>query len=130
MGQPIAKEGDRVVGIDTHIVLVPSGSGTVPTPTPVPFSGPLSQDLASTVFVDNLTGAVKGSVALNQPGHVAANGPFQKQPSDRGTVSTASRSVFLDGKEVARSGDRVETCNDPSDAPKGTIVAQGTVFAG
>ena len=25
MGQPAAKEGDQVVGVDTHVVLVPAG---------------------------------------------------------------------------------------------------------
>jgi len=38
-GKPAAKQGDLVVGIDTHIVMVPSPAGPVPTATPMPFSG-------------------------------------------------------------------------------------------
>ena len=37
---PAAKQGDRVQAMDTHIVMVPSPGGPVPTPTPGhPFSG-------------------------------------------------------------------------------------------
>jgi uncharacterized Zn-binding protein involved in type VI secretion len=130
MGKPIAKEDDRIVGVDIHIVLVPSGSGTTPTPTPMPFSGKISQQLSPTIFVDNKAAAVKGSVAENQPAHVPTGGSFQKPPSNRGTIDSGSGTVFMDNQEVARAGDTAKTCNDPADAPKGLVVAQGTVFAG
>jgi len=39
MGNPAAKEGDKVVGVDTHIVMIPSPAGPIPTPTPMPFNG-------------------------------------------------------------------------------------------
>lgn len=32
MGQPAAKMGDKVVGMDIHIVMIPSPGGPVPTP--------------------------------------------------------------------------------------------------
>lgn len=34
VGKPAAKQGDRVVGVDTHIVMIPSPGGPVPTPVP------------------------------------------------------------------------------------------------
>ena len=37
MGQPAAKQGDRVIATDTHIILIPTPGGPVPVPT-----GPLS----------------------------------------------------------------------------------------
>ncbi len=129
MGEPVAKENDQVVGVDTHILMVPSPGGPVPTATPMPFVGKLTQSLCSTIYVDDKVAAVKGSVAENQP-HVPTLGPFQKQPADRGTIDSGSATVFLDSKEAARAGDTVETCNDPADAPNGVVIAVSTVFAG
>lgn len=129
MSAPAAKEGDKVVGIDTHIVMIPSPGGPVPTPMPMPFNGPLSSELSSTVFIDDKAAATKGSKAQNQPPHVPAGGPFQKQPKDEATVQKGSSTVFCDDKEMARMGDPAMTCNDPADAPNGTVIASGTVFA-
>ena len=118
------------MGVDTHIVLVPTPGGPAPTPVPMPFSGKLSQALSATTFVDNEAAAVKGSVAQNQPQHVPTGGPFETPPSNRGEIQTGSATVHIDNKAVARAGDAALTCNDPADAPNGVVIAQGTVFAG
>lgn len=130
MGAPVAKEDDRVVGVDTHIVLIPTPGGPAPTPVPMPFSGKLSEQLSATTFVDNKAVAVKGSAARNQPDHVPAGGPFEKPPSNRAEIKTGSATVHVDDKNVARAGDTALTCNDPADAPNGVVIAAGTVFAG
>ena len=36
---PAAKQTDRVVALDTHVIMVPAPGGAVPTPTPHPFNG-------------------------------------------------------------------------------------------
>ena len=36
MGQPAAKQGDHITAIDTHIIMIPSPGGPVPTPLPHP----------------------------------------------------------------------------------------------
>jgi uncharacterized Zn-binding protein involved in type VI secretion len=41
-----------------------------------------------------------------------------------------SSTVLVGGKGAARAGDTVRTCNDPTDAPVGSILAGGTVLAG
>jgi len=130
MGVPGAKQGDKVFGLDTHIVMIPSPAGPVPTPMPMPFAGQLDGGLASTVSIDDKSAAVKGSTASNQPQHVPAGGPFQTPPSNQGTVDAGSDTVFFDNQNAARMGDKVKTCNDPSDAPNGLIVATGTVLIG
>jgi uncharacterized Zn-binding protein involved in type VI secretion len=130
MGTPGAKQGDKVVALDTHVIMVPSPGGPVPTPMPMPFNGTLAGALASTVMIDNVPAAVKGSTADNGPPHVPAGGPFQKPPSNQGTIETGSSTVFFDGKEAARMGDTAKTCNDPSDLPAGTVIATGTVMIG
>jgi uncharacterized Zn-binding protein involved in type VI secretion len=38
--------------------------------------------------------------------------------------------VFVDGKPAARAGDRVLTCNDPSDVPAGVVQTTSTVLIG
>ena len=130
MGVPAAKEGDQVVAVDTHVVMVPSPGGPVPTPMPLPFSGKLAGELAGTVFVCNKQAAVKGSTADNSPAHSPPGGPFQNPPSNKASVKEGSATVFFANKAAARMGDPATTCNDPSDAPVGSIIADGTVFVG
>jgi uncharacterized Zn-binding protein involved in type VI secretion len=110
--------------------MIPSPAGAVPTPTPMPFAGQLDGALGGDVVIENQAAAVKGSTASNAPAHVPAAGPFQKPPSNQGTVDTGSATVLVNGKPAARSGDTALTCNDPGDAPNGIVVATGTVLVG
>ena len=132
MGQPAAKQGDKVMAVDTHILLVPSPGGPVPTPTPHPFLGTLMSGLSQTVNIGGKAAAVAGSTATNAPPHIPANpaAPFQKPPANKGTVQGGSTTVKINGKPAARHGDTVMTCNDPADQPIGKIIAIGTVSIG
>ena len=133
MGQPAAKQGDQVVAVDTHIVMVPAPPGPpVPTPLPHPFAGKLSGGLSSDVKIEGKPAAVVGSTADNSPSHqpTPPGNAFQKPPSNKATVQIGSTTVKINGKAAARSGDKAMTCNDPSDLPAGTVVAVGTVMIG
>jgi uncharacterized Zn-binding protein involved in type VI secretion len=131
MGKRAAKKGDLVTANDTHIVMIPSPGGPVPTPMTLPFAGQLDGELSATVFIDGEPAAVKGSKATNSPPHVAPGGTFQTPPSDEATVDDASPKVLLGGKGLARHGDPAKTCNDPTDLPVGQIVvASGSVLVG
>lgn len=130
MGKPSAKKGDKVVAIDTHVLMVPSPAGPVPTPTPMPFNGTLLDDLSDDVEIEDMPAATEGSKAKNTPPHVPAAGPFQKPPSNEGTVMMGSQKVLINDKPAARAGDKVNTCNDPSDAPLGSIVCSSAVLMG
>jgi len=130
MGQPAAKQGDQVVATDTHIVMIPSPGGPVPTPLPHPFTGKLDGALASKVQVEGKPAAVQGSTATNQPSHIPQGGPFQTPPSNRATVQTGSATVRIEGKPAARNGDTATTCTDPADLPAGTVVAVSKVLIG
>jgi uncharacterized Zn-binding protein involved in type VI secretion len=116
-----ARQTDPVMGTDVHILMIPSPSGAVPTPTPMPFSGKLLQGTSTDVLINGLGAAVVGSVAQNLPPHIPAGGPFQRPPTNRGSVLTGSASVLINGKQAARAGDTVQTCNDPIDSPVGSI---------
>jgi uncharacterized Zn-binding protein involved in type VI secretion len=128
MGAPAATANSQVVGVDTHIVLVPTPGGPVPTPLPHPFSGTLQSGLVMTVKVGGQPIATKDSVAINNPPHMPTppGTSFQSPPANQGSVSMASTTVMAGGKGVARVGDSVSTCNDPADAPVGTIVGPVT----
>jgi uncharacterized Zn-binding protein involved in type VI secretion len=130
MGQPAAKQGDQVLATDTHIVMIPSPGGPVPTPLPSPFAGILDGSLSSDVFVGGMAAAVQGSTATNTPAHVPAGGPFQKPPSNKAQILIGSATVLINGKSAARNGDTALTCNDPADMPIGQVVAAGTVLIG
>ena len=129
-GKPVAKEGDQVVGNDTHIVMVVTPTGPVPTPMPFPFAGKFREKLSETVFIDGKAVALEGSIAKNEPEHMPMGGMFQKQPTNEAKVERASAVLLLDGRGVVRAGDIATTCNDPVDLPTGTVIAEGTVILG
>lgn len=109
MGQPAAKQGDRVTATDTHVILVPSPGGPVPTPTPHPFSGILSGALSPDVRIEGRAAATKDSIAQNTPPHIPQGGSFQQPPSNQGRIIAGSATVSINGKPAARSGDQAMT---------------------
>jgi uncharacterized Zn-binding protein involved in type VI secretion len=125
-----AKLNDQVVGTDTHVILVVTPGGTVPTPVPHPFSGTITGGCSTNVFIDGQPAAVVGSAATNNPPHAPQGGSFQTPPTNAGTVFQGSTSVFINGKPAARVTDPVQTCNDPSPAPTSKIVGTSTVQIG
>src|SRR6185295_8647369 len=99
--KPAAKQGDKVVAIDTHIVMIPSPGGPVPTPMPMPFNGSLSSDLSKDVKIEDKAAAVVGSGADNSPTHVPQGGPFQKPPSNKAKVQMGANKVLINDKPAA-----------------------------
>ncbi|RQH18196.1 PAAR domain-containing protein [Okeania hirsuta] len=132
MGQPAAKQGDQIIAVDTHIVMVPSAVPPVPTPLPHPFSGIIKGNLSSNVNIMGMPAATVDSTADNTPPHIPTppGTAFQNPPANKGTVKIGSPTVNINGKSAARNGDIAETCNDPVDAPVGQVVAVSTVFIG
>src|SRR5262245_22177801 len=98
-GQPAARQGDKIVAVDTHIVMVPSGVGPVPTPLPHPFSGALNGSLSSDVKIGGLPAATVGSTADNVPPHIPTppGTAFQSPPANRGTIQVGSPTVKING---------------------------------
>jgi uncharacterized Zn-binding protein involved in type VI secretion len=131
MGQPAAKQGDKISAIDTHIVMVP-GTPPVPTPLPHPFMGTINGGLSSDVNIEGKPAATVDSTADNSPAHIATapGTSFQKPPANKGTIKMGSATVNINGKAAARNGDIAETCNDPADLPVGKVIAVGKVMIG
>ncbi len=131
MGQPAAKQGDQIIAVDTHIVMVP-GTPSVPTPLPHPFSGIINGNLSSNVNIMGMPAATVDSTADNTPPHIPTppGTAFQSPPANKGTIKIGSSTVNINGKSAARNRDTADTCNDPVDAPVGQVVAVSTVLIG
>lgn len=130
MRMAAAKQGDEIRGTDLHDVVVP---GTPPTIVPLPheFAGVLDGNLSSNVRINSKAAATVGSTATNRPHIPTSPGTaFTRAPANRGTVQAGSGSVLINSKPAARHGDPAMTCNDPADAPFGTVIASGNVRIG
>lgn len=133
MGQPTAHQNSMVVGVDTHMVMVPTPGGPVPVPLPHPFAGAIQSGTVSTVKIGGQPAATKDSIAKNNPPHIPTppGVSFQSPPDNEGKVFIGSSTVKAGGKALARLGDKVETCNFPSPMPVSTIVSGAvTVLTG
>jgi uncharacterized Zn-binding protein involved in type VI secretion len=127
MGTPAAKQGDRVVATDIHLIQPPGPSS--PVPVPHLFNGVINAGCVATVLIEGMPAAVVGSIAFNQP-HLPIGGTFVVPPRNQGRIIRGSATVLIGGLSAARSGDPALTCNDPVDAPVGSVVATGTVTIG
>jgi len=133
MGQPAAIQNSVVVAVDTHIVMVPTPGGPVPTPLPHAFQGMIDGGTVATVKIAGQPAAVVGSTTTNNPPHIPTppGVSFQVPPANRGTVQLGSATVKIGGNPAARNADGVVTCDDIAPtAPKGKIIAVGTVLIG
>ena len=128
MAMPAAKQGDRIVGVDIHLVVVPAPPS--PLALPHPFTGTIDGGLSDNVTIMGRPAATVGSTARNLPPHVPNGGTFQRPPANRATIRLGSATVMINGRSAARAGDTATTCNDPADLPAGTVLATGTVLIG
>lgn len=130
MSKPAAKMGDKVLATDIHIIMIPSPTGPIPTPLPHPFTGTIMGGCSTNVLIMGQPAATVGSTATNIPPHIPQGGPFQRPPTNQGTIIMGSATVLINNKPAARAGDTALTCNDPADLPVGSVVAVGTVLIG
>jgi uncharacterized Zn-binding protein involved in type VI secretion len=132
-----AKKDDRIRNTDTHIVMVPSGSGQTPTSLAGHrFDAPLTENLSSNVLIEGKPAATVGSVArttlLEHP-PTAPGVAYQVAPNFEGRITMGSTTVFINGKAAARAGDPALTCNDPPLPPPGAgsvVVTRSSVNIG
>jgi uncharacterized Zn-binding protein involved in type VI secretion len=130
MGQPAAKQGDQITAFDSHIILLPSPGGPVPTPIVLPFTGIIDGNLSTDVKIMGMPAATMGSTATNTPAHIPPGGPFQVPPTNQGTILKGSATVMINGKPAARNLDTAQTCADPIPNMSAQVVAAGTVMIG
>jgi uncharacterized Zn-binding protein involved in type VI secretion len=128
MGQPAARQGDRVTALDMHLIQPPGTSP--PVTVPHPFAGIIDGGVSSNVKIAGAFAATQDSTATNTPPHVPIGGSFVNPPSNKATIVKGSATVKINRKPAARAGDTAKTCHDPADLPVGTVVAMGQVLIG
>lgn len=128
-GKQMAAQDDRVMGMDVHIMVIPSGPSTTTSPLPHPFIGKLDDGLSDDVIIGDKKAAVKGSKAKHDDStHMQLPGTikFQNNPKKEGEVTGGtSPTVKIDGKEAAVIGSLVTTCNDIGARNNSTVIAAG-----
>ncbi len=128
MGQPAAKQGDKITAMDIHLIQPPSP--TSPVPVPHSFNGIIDGSLSGNVNIESRAAATINSTATNTPPHIPQGGTFVNPPKNQGQINMGSATVFINNLAAARSGDTALTCNDPTDLPVGTVVATSAVNIG
>lgn len=128
-GKQMAAQDDRVMGMDVHIMVIPSGPGTTTVPLPHPFIGKLDDGLSDDVSIGDKKAALKGSKARHDdPTHLQLPGTikFQNNPKKDGEITGGtSPTVKINGKEAAVIGSLVTTCNDIGARNNSTVIAAG-----
>jgi len=93
---PAAKQNDQIVGVDTHIIMIPAPPGPpIPTPLPHPFAGIITSACSTSVKIMGMPAATVDSMADNTPPHIPQGGPFQKPPTNKAKIIMGSPDVFI-----------------------------------
>ena len=100
---PAATMGDKVVGSDIHIIVIPAAGGPVPTPLPHPYSGRILGNCVPTVLIGGKPAATIGSTVTNiPPAHPARAGPSRSpRPIRPDHPDRQSATVLIGGKPAA-----------------------------
>jgi RHS repeat-associated protein len=113
-----AKHLDPLVGLDTHIILIPSPAGPIPTPLPHPYIGIVFDPMdyvpvfGATVYINGLPRGTAGTNGLATPPHIPMGGPFLKPPSNESEIFMGSATVLCDGEPQSFLGLPVLSCQD------------------
>ena len=114
MGAPAIVMNDQITGqCPNHLIPGPLG---VPIPAgPLPFSAPLTMNLANTVMIGGKPAAVAGSQGMNTPPHVGLHpsDPFLSPPLQMGQIVQGSPTVMFEGKPAANAQSMCTCCVIP-----------------
>ncbi len=124
-GLPAARSGDQIIGIDTHIIMIPTLLGPIPVPLPFPFSGRIDAGVSTSVLIGGNPAAVQGSTATNTPRHPLP-GPawFLNPPTNHSRVVGGSPNVLIGGVSPGEPGNSGTLGSDGVSA--GAAAARGS----
>jgi uncharacterized Zn-binding protein involved in type VI secretion len=115
VGAPAIVMNDQIMG-QCPIHLMPNPATGIPQPSPpLPFSAPLTLNLANTVLIGGKPAAVAGSQGMNTPPHVGLHpsDPYMAPPMQMGQVVAGSVTVLLEGKPAATAQSTCTCCATP-----------------
>lgn len=128
MGAPAIVMNDQITGqCPNHLMPNPATGAPQPSP-PLPFSAPLTMNLATSVLIGGSAAAVAGSQGLNTPPHVGLHpsDPFMVPAMEIGQVVVGSVTVMIESKPAATAESTCTCCVVP-----GTLVPSvATVLIG
>lgn len=114
----IAKQFDIIIGVDTHIVMIPTPGGPVPTPLPHPFIGIVFDPITfvpivgSSIWANGLPRGLGGTKVKNAVPHIPMGGPFQKPPMNEGEIQMGNLTIIAEWQFCSFSGMPAYTCQD------------------
>jgi len=106
---------DQITGqCPNHMMPNPASGAPQPSP-PLPFSAPLTLNLANTVMIGGKAAAVAGSQGMNTPPHVGLHpsDPFMAPPTEMGQIVQGSPTVMFEGKPAANAQSMCTCCVVP-----------------
>jgi uncharacterized Zn-binding protein involved in type VI secretion len=115
LGAPAIVMNDQITGqCPNHMMPNPASGAPQPSP-PLPFSAPLTLNLANTVMIGGKPAAVAGSQGMNTPPHVGLHpsDPFMAPPTEMGQVVQGSMTVMFEGKPAANAQSMCTCCVVP-----------------
>lgn len=115
MGAPAIVMGDKITGqCPIHMIPNPATGAPQPAP-PMPFSAPLTMNLANTVMIGGKPAAVAGSQGMNTPPHVGLHpaDPYMAPPMQMGKVVVGSTTVMFENKPAATAQSTGTCCATP-----------------
>lgn len=127
MGTPAAVLMDKIVGVcSLHMIPNPATGAPQPGP-PMPFSSPLTLQLATTVIIASKPAGVMGTFGYNTPPHVGLHpaDPHMVPLNQIGRVVVGSPTVLIENKPAARTG---STCTIDFGMPGQLIGTAATVL--
>ena len=114
----IGKQFDMIIGVDIHIILVPTPGGPVPTPIPHPFIGIVFDPIefvpfvGASIMVSGIPRAQAGTAVKCVPPHIPIGGMFAKPPMSEGEIFMGNMTVNAEGEPLAFMGAPTLTCQD------------------
>ena len=131
-----AKWGDPVLGIDVHLVVIPSPPGVAPLPHPFvgvvfdPLGAALGAAMGAVfggggpVFVNGMPAGNTGTEAMNLPHFPTPPGTAAAPadpPDNEGTLLTGSKTVKFGGSSQSRELSSAISCSFPVDLPTSVV---------
>lgn len=113
-----AKHLDPLVGLDIHIILIPSPAGPIPTPLPHPYVGMVLDPfdyapfIGATTYINGLPRGQAGTAGIALPPHIPMGGPFAKPPTNESELFMGSAIVCTEDEPQSFLGCMVLSCHD------------------
>lgn len=139
-----AKHMDPIMGVDTHIVMIPSPAGPIPTPLPNPYVGMVMDPfdyiplLGGSIYINGMMRAQAGTGGIAMVPHLPLGGPLVPPPTNESEVFMGSATVLSEDEPQSLLGMMVLSCSSvgmpapprkKGQPPKSLVLPTSTVLS-